>query len=167
MSRKSLLFFIGLSSLLACEQPTEPVNWIWYNRGELHQNYNLELKRNNYEFHYGATDSTGIFQTTINVEFNWNERTLKFWEDESCELLDSLTINWNNQSTKVYKFFYDVPDSMDEEAFVYVSRQHGLLATKELAWSGHQLLVNNNKELLTRLENDTTGFFTKSRKYGI
>jgi hypothetical protein len=154
--------------LLACEQPNGQINWIWYNRGELLTEYDLELRRNGYELTYGGKDSTGVFQVAMNAEFNWDDRAFKIWDVEDCELLDSLTLEHRNEQIKIYKFFYDNPDSEDEELYVYLTREQGILGFVEFAWSGHQLLVNsNNKELLNKLESDTTGFFSKSKKYGI
>ena len=161
MNRKSYLFFIGLSLLLACEQPNEQVNWIIYNRGELIKIHNMELKYDGYNFTYGTTDSTGIFTASFEVTFNWDDLSLNLWEVD-CEFLDGITIHHDGKSTKVFKFYLDDPESIDEEAWIYVSRDHGLLGIVEFAWSGHQLFVNNNRELLNNLENDTTGFFYKS-----
>ncbi|MCB0497203.1 MAG: hypothetical protein KDC79_13770 [Cyclobacteriaceae bacterium] len=85
--------------------------------------------------------------------------------ENKCELLDSLTTHANNQSTKIYKFFYDAPNTIDEELFVYFNSKVGLLAFVEHAWDGHMFFeTKNNLELLNYLKNDTTRFFIKRNR---
>lgn len=62
--------------------------------------------------------------------------------------LDSIKTRTNGEFHTIYKYKYDVLNSIDEEAILYYTKKYGILRIDYYNWSNHSILINdkmNNK----------------------
>lgn len=84
-----------------------------------------------YEYKTLDNDSTYYFIITKDIA---NDSSIYLW-GQVCKLVDSKTFSFKEKSIKVFKYFYDDKDAMDEEHNYFFTNEYGLVFSKSYAWS--------------------------------
>ena len=83
-----------------------------------------------YEYIISKSDSTYFHLVTKEMT---SDSSIKLF-NETCKLVDTATFQFKGERVKIFKYFYDVEGSMDEEHDYYFSNKYGLVFSKSVAW---------------------------------
>ncbi len=100
------------------------------NETVLYKKYSDE---NNTIYEYKTLDNDSTYFHFITKELT-NDNSILLY-DQTCELIDTKVFNFKGVPIKVFKYLYDVNDSIDEEHDYYFTNEYGVIFSKSIAWS--------------------------------
>lgn len=90
------------------------------------------------------------------------ENKIIYFED-TCELISTQEFNIAKRKIKIYKFYYDRENSMDEESYIYYNPDIGLVGIYNLGWFSFDFFeYESTSGLLEKFKSDTTGFIKEN-----
>lgn len=84
------------------------------------------------------SDSSTTFSYSV-------KRDSLFYQGTYCNVVDTVDFDFKGQRITLYRSNYDVPDTSDEEAFIFWNRRYGLIA--EYDYNMGPLLLFDNQEI--------------------
>ena len=109
---------------------------------------------------YGEPDQDSLIIFAIEPNEN-NDKTLMVFTQE-CKFLEKKLFKYNNTEIEIYKYDYDVPNSEDEESYIYYNRDFGLIAWYNTPWLNLQYIeYQKTIGLKEKFFADSTGFLNK------
>jgi len=68
-----------------------------------------------------------------------------FYEGVFCWAIDTFYLEYHKKSIEIFKCFYDIENSYDEESYIYWNPDYGLISVYNFPWGA--LLLFDNKEI--------------------
>ena len=167
MIRSFLFYLIVIVTFIGCKQDKiakkQPVQIEKYKRGKLLNKTSTDLTIRFYKPHISLTfglENTEFGETIIDpfVEINTTDKSKINFQDVTIDLIDEKKFQIRNIDYNVKKYYYDVPDISDDEAYVYIVNQR-LICVSSRPWDTFTMYKYDNLYFAELLINDKSGFF--------
>lgn len=160
--------FLTLVTLISCSKPasnnnSKHVQIKHYTLdGELRDVYKTDLfineSRDSIIYRYAISDTVDLY--TVGIR-KGNDMELTHFK-QRIPIVDRKTFNVDGKDIEIKKYNFDMPDEVDEEEYVYLINDYGLVSTKGHGWiyiihfdDGGQF----GRKAFELLQTDTSGFF--------
>lgn len=162
-----LLFFLNCS----CTRPINDIIEVYHFRimttrfeeisDTIYLNKKLEIFNNRTYEIYSELGIDSSFKFAIDPLTNIENKIIYF--DDTCELISAQEFNIAKRKIKIFKYYYDRENSMDEESYIYYNPDIGLIGIYNLGWfSFDYFKYKSVSGLLEKFKSDTTGFIKEN-----
>ena len=171
MIRYFLFYLIVIITITGCKQDKinkkYPVEIETYRRGELLNKVSTDLTIRIDKPHMSLTfglEKTEFGETIIDpfVEINTTDKSKINFQDVTIDLINEKKFQIGNIDYNVKKYYYDVPQISDDEAYIYIVNQR-LICVSSRPWNAFKMYKYDNLYFAELLINDKSGFFDRHK----
>ena len=163
-----LLLILILSSCSSSKRYDEKVNHLVIVEAELigknkildTLSFEIVKTEKTINYTYKSIAKKSYYKSEILIKKQLKNDSILIFDGEKCRLIDTVVFKFDNKEVVVYKYLYDLINSIDEEEEYYFTKEYGLIYQKGLGWSYHYLF---NRKYLAEIQ-DSVMIYNKNFK---